>query len=58
MESLSIPVVKKAIRSMNYQAAQASVQTVLNMDTVREIKGYLFSQMRNLGMVELMELYH
>ena len=58
MESLSIPVVKKAIRSMNYQAAQASVQIVLNMDTVREIKGYLFSQMRNLGMVELMELYH
>jgi phosphotransferase system enzyme I (PtsI) len=58
MESLSIPVVKKAIRSMNYQDAQDSVQVLLNMDTVGEIKKYLFSQMRNLGMVELMELYH
>jgi phosphotransferase system enzyme I (PtsP) len=58
MESLSIPVVKKVIRSINYQAAKTSVQTVLHMETVGEIKSYLFGQMRNLGMVELLELYH
>jgi hypothetical protein len=51
-------VVKKVIRSMSYQTAKTSVQIVLNMDTVGEIKGYFFNQMRNLGMVELLELYH
>jgi phosphotransferase system enzyme I (PtsI) len=58
MESLFIPVVKKVIRSMTYQSAKTSAQIVLNMDTVGEIKGFFFSQMRNLGMVELLELYH
>ncbi len=58
MESLFIPVVKKVIRSMTYQSAKSSVQIVLDMDTVDEIKGFFFSQMRNLGMVELLELYH
>jgi phosphotransferase system enzyme I (PtsP) len=57
MESLFIPVVKKVIRSMSYESAKNLVQPVLNMDTVGEIKGYFFSQMRNLGMVELLELY-
>ena len=58
MESLFIPVIKKIIRSMSYQTAKNSVQIALDMDTVGEIKGYFFSQMRNLGMVELLELYH
>jgi phosphotransferase system enzyme I (PtsP) len=58
MGSLFIPVVKKIIRSVTYQAAKAAAQIVLQMDTVGEIKRYLFEQMRDLGMVELMELYH
>lgn len=58
MGSLFIPVVKKIIRSVTYQAAKTSTQIVLQMDTVGEIKRYLFEQMRDLGMVELMELYH
>ena len=51
-------LIKKIIRSVTYQAAKASTQIVLQMDTVGEIKRYLFEQMRDLGMVELMELYH
>jgi hypothetical protein len=31
---------------------------VLEMDTATEIKRYLFERMRELGMVELMEMYH
>jgi phosphotransferase system enzyme I (PtsP) len=58
MEPLFIPVIKKIIRSVSYQAAKTSAQIVLQMDTVGEIKKYLFEQMRDLGMVELMELYH
>jgi phosphotransferase system enzyme I (PtsP) len=58
MGSLYIPVIKKTIRSISYQAAKAVAQLVLQMDTVGEIKRYLFEQMRELGMVELVEMYH
>ncbi|HEX9265620.1 MAG TPA: phosphoenolpyruvate--protein phosphotransferase [Candidatus Binatia bacterium] len=56
--SLYIPVIKKAIRSISYQAAKATAEIVLEMDTVGEIKRYLFEQMRQLDMVELLEMYH
>lgn len=58
MGSLFIPVAKRIIRSVTYQAAKTTAQIVLQMDTVGEIKRYLFEQMRDLGLVELMELYH
>jgi phosphoenolpyruvate-protein phosphotransferase len=57
MGALYIPVVKKAIRSISYQAAKATAQIVLQMDTVGEIKKYLFDQMRELEMVEILEMY-
>ena len=57
MGSLFIPVVKKIIRSVTYQQAKATTQIAMQMDTVGEIKKYLFDQMRELGMVELLELY-
>ncbi len=57
MGSLFIPVVKKIIRSVTYRQAKATAQIVMQMDTVGEIKKHLFDQMRELGMVELLELY-
>jgi phosphotransferase system enzyme I (PtsI) len=57
MGSLFIPVVKKIIRSVTYRQAKVTAQIVMQMDTVGEIKKYLFDQMRELGMVELLELY-
>jgi phosphotransferase system enzyme I (PtsI) len=58
MGSLFVPVVKKTIRSVTYEAAKSMARIVLEMDTATEIKRYLFEQMRELGMVELMEMYH
>ncbi len=58
MGSLYIPVIKKTVRSLTYEAAKSVAQIVLQMDTVGEIKRYLFEQMRELGMVELLEMYH
>jgi phosphotransferase system enzyme I (PtsP) len=58
MGSLYVPVVKKTIRSVTYEASKSMARIVLEMDTVGEIKRYLFEQMRELGMVELMEMYH
>jgi phosphoenolpyruvate-protein phosphotransferase len=57
MGSLFIPVVKKIVRSVSFREAKAVSEIVLRMDTVGEIKKYLFDQMRELGMVELLELY-
>jgi len=57
MGSLYIPVIKKTIRSITYEAAKSVAQIVLQMDTVGEIKKYLFEQMRELGMVEILEMY-
>jgi phosphoenolpyruvate-protein kinase (PTS system EI component) len=57
MGALYVPVIKKTIRSISYQAAKAAAQIVLEMDTVGEIKRYLFEQMRQHGMVELLEMY-
>jgi len=58
MGSLYIPVIKKAIRSITYQSAKSAAHIVLQMDSVGEIKRYLFEQMREFGLVELMEMYH
>jgi phosphoenolpyruvate-protein kinase (PTS system EI component) len=58
MGSLFIPVIKKTIRSISYQAAKATADIVLEMDTLGEIKRYLFEQIRDLGIVELLEMYH
>ena len=58
MGSLYVPVVKKAIRSISYQTAKATAEIVLEMDTMSEIKRYLFNQMRDLGIIELLEMYH
>lgn len=58
MGSLYIPVIKKTIRSISYQAAKTIAEIVLRMDALGEIKRYLFEQMRDLGMVELLEMYH
>lgn len=57
MESLSIPVVRKLVRSVTYERAAAIGQEALRLDRVDDIKRYLFSEMRALGLVELMELY-
>jgi len=58
MRPLYIPAIKKTVRSITYEAAKSVAQIVLQMDTVGEIKRYLFEQMRELGMVELLETYH
>ena len=58
MGALYIPVIKRAIRSISYQSAKAVAQIVLQMDTVSEIKRFLFEQLRALGLIELMEIYH
>ncbi len=53
-----IPVIKRIIRSVSYAAARNIARDVLEMATVKEVKGYLFDGMKSLGIIELMEIYH
>jgi len=57
MESLSIPVVRKLVRSVSFERAADIGRAALQMDRVDQIKRYLFREMRSLGLVELLELY-
>jgi phosphotransferase system enzyme I (PtsI) len=58
MEPFFVPVIKRVIRSLSYTRAQQLVQEVLQMETVQEVKGRLFEELRQLGMIELIEMYH
>ena len=53
-----IPVIKRVVRSVSYAAARAIARDVTSMGTVKEVKGYLFDGMKNLGLIELLEMYH
>jgi phosphotransferase system, enzyme I, PtsP len=53
-----IPMIKRIIRSVSYAAARNITRDVLEMATVKEVKGYLFDGMKSLGIIELMEIYH
>jgi phosphotransferase system enzyme I (PtsP) len=58
MEAFFIPVIKRIIRSVSHGAAQKIAQEVLGRETIKEIKGYLFEEMKRLGIIELVEMYH
>lgn len=58
MEPFFVPVIKRVIRSLSYAAAQQLTQEILGMETVQEVKGRLFQELKRLGMIELVEMYH
>ena len=58
MEPFFVPVIKRVIRLLSYNAAQRLTQEVLQLETVQEVKGRLFKELKQLGMIELVEMYH
>jgi phosphotransferase system enzyme I (PtsP) len=58
MEPFFVPVIKRVIRSLSYTRAQQLTQEVLKLETVQEVKGRLFEELKQLGMIELVEMYH
>lgn len=58
MEPFFVPVIKRVIRSLSYVRAQRLAQEALNMETVQEVKGLLFEELKQLDMMELVEMYH
>jgi phosphotransferase system enzyme I (PtsP) len=57
MSSVYIPVVRKIIRAVSYEDAVSIANNALRLDTVEEVKGYLFSSMKELGVLELAEAF-
>ncbi|HLI80386.1 MAG TPA: phosphoenolpyruvate--protein phosphotransferase [Candidatus Binataceae bacterium] len=57
LSPLFIPVVRKALREVNYQTARQVAREVLQMGSVQEIKGYLVERYRDLGLINLVEMY-
>ncbi|HTY54864.1 MAG TPA: phosphoenolpyruvate--protein phosphotransferase [Candidatus Binataceae bacterium] len=52
-----IPVVRRILRESDYQTARRVAKEVLEMTTVKQIKGYLFEQYRKLGLLNIVEMY-
>jgi phosphotransferase system enzyme I (PtsP) len=58
MEPFFVPVIKRVIRSLSYARAQRLTEEVLRLETAQEVKGRLFEEIKQLGMIELVEMYH
>jgi phosphotransferase system, enzyme I, PtsP len=57
LSPLFIPVVRKIIREGNFQTARQIAQDILQMVSVQEIKGYLIERYRDLGLIQMLEMY-
>jgi len=57
LSPLFIPVVRKIVRGANYQTARHIAHDVMEMSSVQEIKGYLIERYRDLGLIQLIEMY-
>ena len=51
-------MIKRLIRSVNFDAAQRLADDALRLPTVKEVKRCVFEVMRDLGVIDLMEMYH
>ncbi len=57
LSPLFIPVVRKLVRESSYQTARHLARDVLQMGSVQEIKGYLIERYRDLGLIQMVEMY-
>jgi phosphoenolpyruvate-protein kinase (PTS system EI component) len=53
-----VPVIKRFIRSVPFALAEEVARDVRTFGTAKEIKGYLFARLKELGVIELMDIYH
>jgi phosphotransferase system enzyme I (PtsP) len=57
LSPLFIPVVRKLVRGASYQTARHIAHDVQQMGSVQEVKGYLIERYRDLGLIQLVEMY-
>jgi len=52
-----IPAIKRLIRALRFDAARALADEVVTLSTVKEVKGRVFELMRELGLIDIVEMY-
>jgi phosphotransferase system enzyme I (PtsP) len=57
LSPLFIPVVRKLVRDTDYQTARLIARDTLEMASSQEIKGYLVERYRDLGLIQMVEMY-
>ena len=57
MEPFFIPVIKQLIRSVSYESAEQLSDHVMTLTTLRDIKSAVFDAMRELQVIELLDMY-
>jgi phosphotransferase system, enzyme I, PtsP len=57
LSPLFIPVVRKLVREVDFQTTRLIARECLQMASVQEIKGYLVERYRDLGLINLVEMY-
>ena len=57
LSPLFIPVVRKLIRESEFETARHIARDVLEMSSVQDIKGYLVERYRDLGLIQMVEMY-
>ncbi len=57
LSPLFIPVVRRILREVDYRTSRQLAREVLQMASVQEIKGYLVERYRDLGLINLVEMY-
>jgi phosphotransferase system, enzyme I, PtsP len=57
LSPLFIPVVRKIIRDIDFQTARLLARDTQQLTSVQEIKGYLVERYRDLGLINLVEMY-
>ncbi len=53
-----IPVIKRFIRSVSFAFAEEVARDARSLATAQEVKGYLFARLKELGVIELIDMYH
>ena len=53
-----IPIIKRLIRAASFETAQNLAEEALRLPTVKAIKSCVFEVMRDLGMIDIVEMYH
>jgi phosphotransferase system enzyme I (PtsI) len=52
-----IPAIKRLIRAVRFEDVQNLAAEVLRLRTVTEVKGCIFETIRELGLIDIMEMY-
>lgn len=57
MSPFFIPRIKRLICALPFESARGIAEEALRMATVKEVKGFLFEAVRDLGLLDLIEAY-